>query len=152
MAAVDLLTTTALTHDFSGLRAVDHVDFDLRQGEVHALIGPNGAGKSTFVNLLCGRIPVQTGRIVFDGHDITRLPAHARVARGIAYTFQITSIYANLPVFDNVALAVQQTGTGSPPSPASALTAVPRRRPAPSPTAINGCWKSRWASRCAPDC
>ena len=107
MAAVDLLTTTALTHDFSGLRAVDHVDFDLRQGEVHALIGPNGAGKSTFVNLLCGRIPVQTGRIVFDGHDITRLPAHARVARGIAYTFQITSIYANL------ALAVQQTGTGS---------------------------------------
>ena len=56
---------------------------------------------------------MQTGRIVFDGHDITRLPAHARVARGIAYTFQITSIYANLPVFDNVALAVQQTGTGS---------------------------------------
>jgi len=111
MAAVTLLSTKSLTQDFSGLRAVDHVDFDLKQGEIHALIGPNGAGKTTFVSLLCGRLPVQSGRIAFDGQDITNLPAHTRVALGIAYTFQITSIYANLSVIDNIALAVQRHGT-----------------------------------------
>ena len=86
------------------------VDFELAEGEIHALIGPNGAGKTTFVSLLCGRIPVQSGTIRFDGADITRLPAHKRVRRGIAYTFQITQVFANLSVFDNVALAVQRRG------------------------------------------
>ncbi|MDZ4095633.1 MAG: ABC transporter ATP-binding protein [Paracoccaceae bacterium] len=105
-----LLSTRGLTRHFGGLRAVDGVNFDLRSGEIHALIGPNGAGKTTLVSLLCGRLPVQSGSIFFDGADITRLPAHARVARGIAYTFQITSIYARLSVFDNVALAVQRRG------------------------------------------
>jgi len=81
------------------------LDHALRQGEVHALIGPNGAGKTSFVSLLCGRVRVQSGRIAFDGRDITNLPAHTRVSCGIAYTFQITSIFANLPVFDNIALA-----------------------------------------------
>ncbi|MFT7058218.1 MAG: branched-chain amino acid transport system ATP-binding protein [Pseudorhodobacter sp.] len=111
MAAISLLSAQNLTRHFSGLKAVDNVDFELRPGEVHALIGPNGAGKTTFVSLLCGRIPVQSGSIQFDGTDITHLAAHARVARGIAYTFQITSIYANLPVYDNVALAVQRRGS-----------------------------------------
>lgn len=108
MAAMTLLQTTGLTRYFGGLRAIDDVDFDLKSGEIHALIGPNGAGKTTFVSLLCGRILPQSGTIHFDGHDITHLPAHDRVARGIAYTFQITSIYARLSVFDNVALAVQR--------------------------------------------
>ena len=107
MAAVILLQAHGLTRHFDGLRAVDGVDFTLRQGEIHALIGPNGAGKTTFVSLLSGRIPVQSGRILLEGRDITHLPAHKRVAEGIAYTFQITSIYARLSVFDNVALAVQ---------------------------------------------
>lgn len=109
MAAV-ILQSRALTRHFGGLRAVDGVDFDLHQGDIHALIGPNGAGKTTFVGLLSGRIPVQSGTITLDGRDITRLPAHARVRAGIAYTFQITSVYPRLSVFDNVALAVQQTG------------------------------------------
>jgi branched-chain amino acid transport system ATP-binding protein len=109
MAAV-ILETRGLTRHFGGLKAVDNVDFDLRTNEVHALIGPNGAGKTTFVGLLCGRIAPDAGTIAFDGRDITRLPAHARVTLGIAYTFQITSIYAALTVFDNVAIAVQRRG------------------------------------------
>lgn len=106
-----LLSARGLTKHYDGLKAVENVDFDLAAGQIHALIGPNGAGKTTFVSLLSGRIAPSAGSIQFDGADITKLPAHARVARGIAYTFQITSIYANLPVFDNVALAIQRTGS-----------------------------------------
>jgi branched-chain amino acid transport system ATP-binding protein len=107
MAAVTLLSTKGLSRHFGGLRAVDDVSFTLAQGEVRAIIGPNGAGKSTFVGLISGRIAPTAGRIVFEGRDITHLPAHRRVGLGIAYTFQITSIYGNLAVFENVALAVQ---------------------------------------------
>lgn len=106
MAAV-ILSAKGLGKSFGGLRAVDGVDFALQQGEIHALIGPNGAGKTTFVSLLSGRIAPDHGTISLGGEDITRLPAHQRVRRGIAYTFQITSIYPRLTVFDNVALAVQ---------------------------------------------
>ena len=104
------MQTEGLVRHFGGLKAVDGVDFRLDEGEIHALIGPNGAGKTTFVSLLSGRLPVQAGRIMLAGRDITRLPAHARVRAGIAYTFQITSIYPRLSVFDNVALAVQSHG------------------------------------------
>ena len=76
---------------------------------MRAIIGPNGAGKTTFVSLIAGRIAPSTGVIGFDGRDITHLPAHKRVRLGIAYTFQITSVFANLSVHDNVALAVQRT-------------------------------------------
>ena len=110
MAAI-ILSARGLTKHYDGIKAVEAVDFDLTTGQVHALIGPNGAGKTTFVSLLSGRIAPSAGTIRFDGIDITRLPAHSRVARGIAYTFQITSIYANLPVFDNVALAIQRKGS-----------------------------------------
>jgi branched-chain amino acid transport system ATP-binding protein len=105
-----LIETRNLTLHFGGLRAVDGVDFALEPGEIHALIGPNGAGKTTFVSLLSGRRMPQSGSILFAGEDITALPAHARVRRGIAYTFQITSIFPRLSVFDNVALAVQSHG------------------------------------------
>lgn len=110
MAAM-ILSARGLTKHYDGIKAVENVDFDLTSGQIHALIGPNGAGKTTFVSLLSGRITPSAGTIQFDGADITRLPAHTRVARGIAYTFQITSIYANLPVFDNVALAIQRKGS-----------------------------------------
>ncbi|MDN2583579.1 ABC transporter ATP-binding protein [Aquibium sp. ELW1220] len=103
-----LLVTRDLTRRFGGLTAVDHVDFELPAGEIRAIIGPNGAGKTTFVSLVCGRIQPSSGQILFDGADITGLPAHERVKRGIAYTFQITSIFPNLTVFDNVALSVQR--------------------------------------------
>ena len=110
MAALTLLEARGLTRHFGGLKAVDGVDFDLRAGEIHALIGPNGAGKTTFVSLLSGRTSAQSGSIRFSGQDITRLPAHARVRKGIAYTFQITQVFSRLSVFDNVALAVQGRG------------------------------------------
>ena len=106
-----LIETRDLVLHFGGLRAVDGVNFALRQGEVHALIGPNGAGKTTFVSLLSGRQLPQSGQVLLDGRDITALPAQARVRLGIAYTFQITSIFPRLSVFDNVALAVQSRGT-----------------------------------------
>ena len=106
-----LLTTARLRRDYGGLHAVDGVDFALMPGEIRAIIGPNGAGKTTFVSLVCGRIEPTSGAILFDGDDITNLPAHMRVRRGIAYTFQITSIFANLTAYDNVALPVQRTLT-----------------------------------------
>ena len=103
-----LLTTTGLSRRYGGLKAVDGVDFALMSGEIRAIIGPNGAGKTTFVGMVCGRVEPSAGAILFDGHDITDLAAHQRVRLGIAYTFQITSIYSNLSVYDNVALAVQR--------------------------------------------
>ena len=106
-----LIQTKGLTLHFGGLKAVDGVDFILNPGEIHALIGPNGAGKTTFVSLLSGRRMPQSGTILLAGEDITRLPAHLRVRKGIAYTFQITSIFPRLTVFDNVALAVQSHGS-----------------------------------------
>ena len=107
---VAVIEAKGLTRHFGGLRAVDGVDFTLEQGEIHGLIGPNGAGKTTFVSLLSGRIPVQSGTITLNGEDITHLPAHPRVRKGVAYTFQITSVYPRLSVFDNVALAAQSQG------------------------------------------
>ena len=103
-----LLATSGLTKTFGGLNAVDKVDFSLKAGEIRAIIGPNGAGKTSFVNLVCGRIAPTSGTIVFDGQDITHVPAHRRVRLGIAYTFQITSVFSRLSVYDNVALPAQR--------------------------------------------
>lgn len=104
-----LLVTKGLTRRFGGLKAVDSVDFSLMPGEIRAVIGPNGAGKTTFVSMVCGRILPTSGTILFDGADITAMPPHRRVRLGIAYTFQITSVFPNLSVYDNVALPVQRT-------------------------------------------
>jgi branched-chain amino acid transport system ATP-binding protein len=104
-----LLITKGLSRFYGGVRAVENVDFSLSAGEIRAIIGPNGAGKTTFVSLVCGRVEPSAGRIVFDGSDITGLPPHRRVRLGIAYTFQITSIFANLTAYDNVALPLQRT-------------------------------------------
>jgi branched-chain amino acid transport system ATP-binding protein len=107
MAEMTLLKTKGLKRHFGGLKAVDGVDFQIRKGEIRAIIGPNGAGKSTFVSLLSGRIPPSEGSVEFDGEDVTGLPAHKRVRRGIAYTFQITNIYPAVTVLENVAIAAQ---------------------------------------------
>ena len=104
-----LIATQGLSRNFGGLKAVDDVDFTLLPGEIRALIGPNGAGKTTFVGLVSGRLQPSSGTIAFDGKDITDMPAHQRVRLGIAYTFQITSVFAKLTAYDNVALAVQRT-------------------------------------------
>ncbi len=108
-----LLETKGLTRVYGGLTAVDGVDFALPKGEVHALIGPNGAGKSTFVGMISGRIPASSGEVWFDGQNVTALPAHARIRRGMAYTFQITAVYARLSLADNLALALRSRDRGA---------------------------------------
>jgi branched-chain amino acid transport system ATP-binding protein len=109
-----LLSTKGMSKHFAGLKAVEDVDFDLPEGQVRALIGPNGAGKTTFVGLLCGRLEPTYGSVTFDGRDISKLPAHKRINLGIAYTFQITSVFANLTVRENVALAARRRMKGKP--------------------------------------
>lgn len=103
-----LLETKGLTRRFGGLTAVNDVNFRLETGHIHALIGPNGAGKTTLVSLLCGRIEPSEGSVIFEGRDITHLPAHKRIMAGMAYTFQITSVFGQLSVAENVALAARR--------------------------------------------
>ncbi|WP_210877483.1 ABC transporter ATP-binding protein [Roseovarius autotrophicus] len=110
---MSLLSVRGLTRDFDGLRAVDGVDLDLPEGEVRALIGPNGAGKTTLVGMIAGRIAPTRGQVIFDGRDITRLPAHRRMRLGMAYTFQITSVFAGLSVAENVTLAARRRVRGA---------------------------------------
>ncbi len=113
VAALSLLETQALSKRFGGLEAVSAVDFHLGRGEVRALIGPNGAGKTTLVGLISGRLTPTSGRVLFAGRDVTSLRAWERVGLGIVYTFQITSIYRSLAVWDNVALAAQRRHLGA---------------------------------------
>jgi branched-chain amino acid transport system ATP-binding protein len=108
---MSFLETRALSRHFGGLTAVDRVDFRLDAGEIRAVIGPNGAGKTTLVSMICGRMPPSSGVILFGDADITRLAPWQRVARGIVYTFQITSVFRNLTCFENVALAAQRALT-----------------------------------------
>ena len=110
---MNLLSTRGLSKSFAGLQAVQNVDFDLPEGQVRALIGPNGAGKTTLVSMLCGRIQPTSGSVSFDGRDISHLPAHKRINLGMAYTFQITSVFANLSVEENVALAARRRIAGA---------------------------------------
>jgi branched-chain amino acid transport system ATP-binding protein len=101
------LTVERLGKSFGGLTAVDAVDLSIDPGERRALIGPNGAGKTTLFNLISGTLPPSSGRILLFGEDVSGLPAHARAALGLARTFQITTLFRNLTVLDNVLLAVQ---------------------------------------------
>ena len=105
---MNLLETRHLSKNFDGLQAVDDVSFAVPAGQVRALIGPNGAGKTTLVGMISGRIEPSTGQVFFDGSNITDLPAHTRILRGMAYTFQITSVFERLPVGENVALAARR--------------------------------------------
>ncbi len=123
-----LLSTSNLCRSFGGLKAVSSVTFKLDKGEIRAIIGPNGAGKTTFVSLIAGRLAPDAGRITFLDEDITGLPAFERVKRGIGYTFQVTSIFANLDVLENVRLAAAGPKSRRRPSDAeqSALTCLDR--------------------------
>ncbi|MCP5086304.1 MAG: ATP-binding cassette domain-containing protein, partial [Rhodobacteraceae bacterium] len=104
---MNVLSTRNLSKSFGGLDAVQNVDLSIPQGQVRALIGPNGAGKTTLVDLICGRIEPSQGTVSFLGQDVTRLPVYQRIGLGIGYTFQITSVYSNLNLRENVALAVR---------------------------------------------
>ena len=92
---------------FGSLVALSGISLTVQNGELRAIIGPNGAGKTTLFNVICGSFPPSTGTIAFDGADITALPAHARVALGIARTFQITEIFPELTVFENVRISTE---------------------------------------------
>ena len=102
-----LLEVTGLVKRFGGLLATDHLSLSLQHGEIHAVIGPNGAGKTTFINQLGGEILSDEGRIVFDGHDITREPPFRRAQVGLGRSYQITSVFNDFSVLQNTALAVQ---------------------------------------------
>jgi branched-chain amino acid transport system ATP-binding protein len=105
--AETLLAVRDLTKHFGGLVATDQVALDIAEGEIHAIIGPNGAGKTTLVAQIAGELRPDGGSIAFAGREMTHLPAHARARRGLARTFQITSIFRDFTLLDNVALAAQ---------------------------------------------
>jgi branched-chain amino acid transport system ATP-binding protein len=103
----DLLRVDHLAKRFGGIVATDDLNFGVAEGELHAVIGPNGAGKTTLIAQLGGQLSSDSGRIHFAGNDITAVPMYARSALGLARSFQITSLFLDLSVLDNVALAVQ---------------------------------------------
>ena len=105
--AEPLLEVRELAKSFGALKASDGITLDVHEGETHAVIGPNGAGKTTFISQLAGNLIPDAGRIVFAGEDITALPAPRRARKGLARSFQITSVYPEFSALQNVALAVQ---------------------------------------------
>lgn len=105
-----LLETRELVKVFGGLRAVDGVSMRVKAHTLHTIIGPNGAGKTTFFNLLSGNIRPTSGKVIYKGRDITEMPAYRRVHIGIGRSFQITNVFPNLTVLENVRLAAQAMG------------------------------------------
>ena len=98
-----IIETYNLTKQFGALVAVDNVSMKVRRNSLHAIIGPNGAGKTTFFNLLSGNLKPTYGKINYKGKDLTRLPIHRMIHFGIGRSFQITNIFPNLTVFENIA-------------------------------------------------
>jgi len=112
MSAAPLLRLDHLKKSYGALAVTDDVTLDVRAGELHAVIGPNGAGKTTLVHQISGLASPDSGRILFDGDDVTGLTMAERVHRGIARSFQITSVLPAFSALENVALAVQaRSGT-----------------------------------------
>ena len=108
-----ILETHAVRKQFGALVAVDDVSIEIEGGSLHSIIGPNGAGKTTLFNLVSGTLQPTSGRVIFKGQDITDLPMHRTIHRGIGRSFQITNIFPNLTVFENVRLAAQALGGDS---------------------------------------
>jgi branched-chain amino acid transport system ATP-binding protein len=106
-AVEPILRTEELTRHYGGVKALTDVDFRVEPGKLHAVIGPNGAGKSTLFHVITGRVPPTSGRIWFGGREISRLSQSAVARLGIARSYQITTIFLNLTVFENVRIAAQ---------------------------------------------
>ncbi|MEM6987653.1 MAG: ABC transporter ATP-binding protein [Pseudomonadota bacterium] len=104
---MSLLQVSDLNKSFGGIKATDAVSLSVEDGEMHAIMGPNGAGKTTLIAQLIGTLKSDSGHILFQGRNITRLAAHRRARLGITRSFQITSLILQMSVLDNVALAVQ---------------------------------------------
>ena len=105
--SVAVLETRALTIRFGGHVAVNAVSCSFEPGTLTAIVGPNGAGKTTFFNLVSGQLPASDGQVIFKGEDITALGPHLRTRRGLGRAFQLTNLFPNLTVLENVRLAVQ---------------------------------------------
>ena len=105
--AEGLLEVRDLRKRFGGVAATDDVSLTVAAGELHALIGPNGAGKTTLIHQLSGALSPDSGSIAFTGREVTRTSMHERVALGLARSYQVTSIFADFTVLENIALAVQ---------------------------------------------
>jgi branched-chain amino acid transport system ATP-binding protein len=105
-----LLEVEGLTKRFGGVVAADDISLTLSAGELHAIIGPNGAGKSTLIGQLSGEVTPDSGRIRFDGREITNLPVYRRSQLGLARSFQVTTLFSDFTALDNVALSVQAHG------------------------------------------
>ena len=101
------LVVKGLVKRFGGLTATDHLDLEIREGEIHAVIGPNGAGKSTLINQLAGELHHDEGSITFEGREISGVPVDKRTLMGIARSYQITSVFMEFTALQNVMLAVQ---------------------------------------------
>ncbi len=108
MTGDTILETRGLTKEFKGFVAVDNVDLKVRRGAIHALIGPNGAGKTTTFNLLTKFLPPTRGAILFNGEDITKEQPADVARRGIIRSFQISAVFPNLTVLENVRVALQR--------------------------------------------
>jgi branched-chain amino acid transport system ATP-binding protein len=104
---MSLLEVRNVTKTFGSLVAVRDVSLAVKEGELRAIIGPNGAGKTTFFNMISGFLRPTAGSVVFDGQDVTAIPAHARVSLGMARTFQITEIFPELSVHENVRISAE---------------------------------------------
>ena len=105
--ASPIVRTERLTRSFGSLMAVAHVNFEVERGELRSIIGPNGAGKTTFFRLISGEMAPSSGRIWFDGREITGLPQH-RVSRlGVSKSYQITNVFPHLTVLENIRVAAQ---------------------------------------------
>jgi len=102
-----MLETRDLTIRFGGHVAVNAVSCRFEAGTLTAIVGPNGAGKTTYFNLISGQLPASSGRVLLDGQDLTALPAPTRTRRGLGRAFQLTQLFPNLTVMENVRLAVQ---------------------------------------------
>ena len=102
-----ILETRDIRKQFGALVAVDDVSLAIESGSLHSIIGPNGAGKTTFFNVVSGTLEPTSGSVRFKGEDITGLPMHRTIHRGIGRSFQITNIFPNLTVFENIRLAAQ---------------------------------------------
>ncbi len=100
-----MLVAEDVHRHFEGMHAVDGVSLEIPRGKITGLIGPNGAGKSTFMAVLAGTLPASRGRILFEGEDITRLPAYRRARKGLVRTFQLPSEFARLTVLENLLVA-----------------------------------------------
>ncbi|MFM0061210.1 ABC transporter ATP-binding protein [Paraburkholderia phytofirmans] len=102
-----ILQASGVVKRYGKFTALSDVTLNIMPRTVHSVIGPNGAGKTTLFHVLTGTLPITEGKIVFDGHDVTREPDHKRVRRGVARSFQVTSLFANLSVRENLRLAAQ---------------------------------------------